>query len=110
MAHYLVQVSYTSQALASLVKNPKNRIDVVAKTIQKLGGKVSGFWMAFGDYDVVGLIEMPDEVSAAAFALAVGGGGSVKAIKTTPLLSIEQGMAAMKKAAGSGYKSVGSRT
>jgi uncharacterized protein with GYD domain len=68
---------------------------------------MNNFWMAFGDYDVVGIIDMPDNVSAAAFALAISGGGSCKSVKTTPLLSIEEGIAAMKKAGGSGYKPVG---
>ena len=49
---------------------------------------------------------MPDVISAAAMALAIGAGGSLKAQKTTPLLSVEEGLAAMKKAAASGYKPV----
>jgi hypothetical protein len=47
---------------------------------------------------------MPDNVSAAAFSLAASAGGGVRAIKTTPLLSTEEGVEAMKKAATAGYK------
>ena len=68
-----------------------------------------GFWMAFGDYDVVGVIEAPDNVSAAAFALAVAGGGSCKAVKTTPLLTLREGAAALRKAKGSGYVPIGAK-
>ncbi len=104
MPSYLFQVSYTAEALATMIKRPQDRAEAVRKPIEKLGGKVVGFWLSFGDYDVVGIFEMPDNVSAAAFALAIAAGGACKSVKTTPLLSVEDGLAAMKKAAGSGYK------
>ena len=106
MATYMSQVSYTSAALAALIANPQNRAETVRKSVEKLGGKVIGFWLAFGEYDLVCLIEMPDNISAAALALAIAAGGSLKAQKTTPLLTMEEGMAAMKKAADSGYQPV----
>ncbi len=104
---YLLQVSYTTEALAAMIKKPQNRGEAVRKAIEKLGGAIGGFWMSFGDYDVVAIIDMPDNVSAAAFALACAAGGGCKSVKTTPLLSGEEAMAAMKKAATSGYKPAG---
>ena len=62
------------------------------------------FWMSFGDYDIIGIVEMPDNVSAAAFSMAISAGGACKAVKTTPLISTEEGIEAMKKAASCGYK------
>jgi uncharacterized protein with GYD domain len=106
MAEYLMQLSYSSGAWAALVKRPENRVEVVRKVIDKMGGKLGGFWFSFGDHDLVGMVEMPDNVTAAAFAIALAAGGACKNIKTTPLLSIEDGMAAMKKAGASGYKPV----
>jgi uncharacterized protein with GYD domain len=109
MPSYLVQVAYTPEALSTLIAKPQNRIEVVSNVIKKLGGKVSGAWMAFGEYDTITVVEMPDNVSAAAFALAISAGGSLKAVKTTPLISIEEGTAALKKAGTSGYKPVGAK-
>lgn len=106
MPGYLVQVAYTSDAVATLVKKPQDRGTVVSKAIEKLGGTLKGAWLSFGDYDTIVVVDMPDNVSAAAFALAISAGGSCKSIKTTPLLSVEEGLAAMKKAGGSGYKPV----
>jgi uncharacterized protein with GYD domain len=108
MPSYLIQVAYTPEALTALIKKPQDRTAVIGKAIEKLGGKMTGFWLSFGDYDVVGVFEMPDNVSAAAFALAIGAGGACKSIKTTPLLAMEEGIAALKKAGGSGYKPVAS--
>ena len=104
MASYLFQVSYTSEAWAAMIKRPHNRVAVVTKSIEKLGGKAGPFWMSFGDHDIIGILEMPDNVSAAAFSIAVAGGGACKSVKTTPLLSIDEGVAAMKKAGTCGYK------
>ena len=56
------------------------------------------------DYDAVVIMQMPDNVSAAAFSLAVAAGGAVRAHKTTPLLTIAEGIEAMKKASGAGYQ------
>lgn len=106
MSSYLVQASYTSEAMAALVKNPQNRMEVVRKSAEGLGGKLVGRWLSFGDYDVVLIAEMPDNVSAAAIAIAAAAGGSLRSIKTTPLLNAEEGLAAVKKAAGSGYTPV----
>jgi len=106
MATYLVQVSYTPEALSALIAKPQNRAGVVKKAVENLGGTYVGSWMAFGDYDLVLLIEMPNNVSAAALALAAAAGGSLKSIKTTPLLTVDQALAALKKAGKSGYTPV----
>ena len=106
MPSFLLQASYSSEALASLLKKPQNRTEVVRKAVEKVGGSLTGLWLSFGDHDVVAIFEMPDNISAAALALAVGAGGTVKNVKTTPLLTVEEGLAALKKGAGSGYKPV----
>jgi uncharacterized protein with GYD domain len=104
MASYLIQVGYTPEAWAKMIKNPQDRGASVSKAIEKLGGKMISLWFCFGEYDAVGILEMPGNVEAAAFSLAASAGGAVRALKTTPLLSVAEGMDAMKKAAGSGYK------
>jgi uncharacterized protein with GYD domain len=106
MATYLVQTSYTQQALAALVKNPQNRTEPIRKAVEKLGGTLVGLWLSFGKHDVVCMVDMPDNIAAAAMAIAVAAGGAVQNTHTTPLLSVDEGITALKKAAGSGYKPV----
>jgi uncharacterized protein with GYD domain len=106
MPSYLVQVSYTTEAVAALVQNPQDRTAVVRKSVKNLGGKLIGSWLSFGDYDVVLIADMPDNVSAAALAMAAAAGGSLKSVKTTPLLSSEEAKAAAEKASASGYTPV----
>jgi len=104
MAYFAIQVAYTPEAWATLVKNPQDRIGAVRPAIESLGGRVEGAWLQFGEYDILLVAEMPDNVSAAAFSMAVSAGGSCKSVKTTPLMSVEEGVQAMRKAAGAGYR------
>ena len=104
MAHYLLQVSYTPEAWAALVKKPQDRIEAVRPAVAKLGGKIVCGYLAFGKYDLIAIIEMPNNVSAAAFAIAAAAGGAVSKIRTTPLMTTKEGMDAMKRASGTGYK------
>jgi uncharacterized protein with GYD domain len=107
MAHYMVQVTYTSEAWGRLIKRPEDRTKAIRPVIERLGGSLDGAWFAFGDHDLVLIIQMPDNVSAAAFSLAAAAGGAVKACKTTPLLAIAEGVGAMKRAGKAGYRPPG---
>ncbi len=104
MPYYLFRGSYTAQAWASLVKKPQNRTEVVRSAVESLGGTLEGAWLAFGQEDVVAICKMPDNVSAAAFSLAVAAGGALKSSETTPLMTFDEGLAAMRKAAKAGYR------
>jgi uncharacterized protein with GYD domain len=104
MPNFLIQVAYTDQAWQSLISNPQNRFDALKPVFEKLGGRIVNAWFAFGDYDVVIVSEFPDNASAAALAIAASAGGACKSIKTTPLMDATEGVAAMKKAASSGYR------
>ena len=103
MAYYLVQATYTPEAWAALLRNPQPRASALQPVIQKLGGKIESLYLAFGDYDTVGIFNMPGNVDIAAFAMAAAAGGGVKAIKTTPLMTVDEGREAMTKAGKSGY-------
>ena len=98
MAHYLVQLGYTPEAWAAQLKNPQNRVNVVRPLLEGLGARFETTYMTFGEYDIVFVMEAPDNVSAAAVALAITAGGAVRTYKTTPLMTIEEGVEAMRKA------------
>jgi uncharacterized protein with GYD domain len=103
MAHYLFQATYTQQAIAAMMQTPQNWAQAVSAVIERIGGKVAGFWFAFGD-DTVEIIELPDNIDAVAFSMAASAGGALKAIKTTPLLNMVQAVAATERAAKIGYQ------
>ena len=99
MAHYLIQLTYTTEAWAAQLRNPQDRREVVRPLFERLGGRIEAAYFAFGEYDLVVLAELPDNIKASAFALTVAAGEAVKAIKTTPLVTIEEGLEAMRQAA-----------
>ena len=104
MPHYLHQVAYSREGWQALLAQPQDRVEAIRPSIEKLGGKVKSAWFAFGEYDVVVITEMPDNVSAAGIAMAFAGGGACKSVQTTPLMSVEEAVQAMKKAGESGYR------
>lgn len=108
MAHYLFQASYTPEAWGNLIRDPQNRLEAVAPVIEELGGRFIDGWLAFGDYDVVAICEAPDNVSQAAFAMAAHASGHLSAVKTTPLMTVEDGIRAMEKAGAAAYPAPGS--
>jgi uncharacterized protein with GYD domain len=104
MPHYLQQVAYSIEGWKALVKKPQNRIEAVRPVIEKLGGKIESAWFTFGDYDVVLIVEMPSNVDVTAIAMAYAAGGACKSVKTTPLLTLDEAVEAMKKAGKTGYR------
>jgi len=104
LPYYLVEVSYTAEAWKTLVKNPQNRMDAVSRAVEKVGGKFHGGWFAFGQYDVIIILEMPDNVAAAANSIAYAAGGACSAVRTTPLLTPEEAVKALKKASETSYR------
>ena len=54
--------------------------------------------MAVGDYDSIAILKMADNISAASLSMALMASGVFKTIKTTPLMTWEDGVEAMKKA------------
>jgi uncharacterized protein with GYD domain len=98
MAQFLFQVAYTSDSWATQVRDQGNVLERIQPLMEGCRGSVTGCFYAFGDYDLVLLADFPSDVEAAAFSLAATAGGSLKSIKTTPLLSVEEGITAMKRA------------
>ena len=107
MPHYLLQASYTGEAWGTQIRGPQNVIDRVRPAVEGLGGSIDSVFYAFGEYDVVAIVQFPDNASAGAFSVAASAGGAVNAIKTTPLITIEEGMEMMRKAGGAGYRPPG---
>ena len=99
MAHYLIEVGYTPQAWSSQVDNQPNVLDRITPAIKAAKGKIESIYYAFGEADLVGVIEFPTPEDAAGFALAVTSSGALRSYKTTPLLTVDQGISSMKRAA-----------
>jgi uncharacterized protein with GYD domain len=98
MAKYLFEARYTPEGAKGVAKEGgSGRRAAIAKMAEGMGGKLESFYFAFGDVDAYVIVDMPDNVSAAAAALAVNQGGAAS-VKTVVLLAPEDMDKAGKKA------------
>ena len=107
MPMYLTRFSYTPETWTRLMGNPEDRSKAAQTYIESVGGKLHGFWYGFGEYDGYTVWEAPDNVSLAAVVLAIGGGGALSSFETTPLLTVEETIQALGKAAQVAYRAPG---
>jgi len=107
MPVYLSKFSYTPETWARLIRNPEDRRKAAQSYIESVGGKLHGFWYAFGAHDGFTLWEAPDNVSMAAVALAISAGGALGSLETTVLLTVDETIDALRKAEQVGYRPPG---
>ena len=107
MPLYLTKFSYTPETWSRLIAKPEDRRKAAQAYIESVGGKLHGFWYAFGTHDGFNLWEAPDDVSMAAVAIAIGAGGALSSIETTVLLTVDETMEAMSKAGQIKYRPPG---
>ncbi|WP_347310092.1 GYD domain-containing protein [Defluviimonas sp. SAOS-178_SWC] len=107
MPLYLTRFSYTPETWARLTKTPEDRRAAAKKYIESVGGKLHGFWYAFGGQDGYNLWEAPDNVAMAATAIAISGGGALSSFETTTLLSVEDTLEALRLASSIKYQAPG---
>jgi len=104
MPLYLSRFSYTKDAVKALLAQPADRSVAAREAAESVGGKLLGFWYAFGEFDGVFLMEAPDNAAAAGLAMTVGASGGLSAIETTVLLDMDEAQDAMRKAAAATYR------
>jgi uncharacterized protein with GYD domain len=100
----MITVSYTAEAMSTMVKSPQDREAAFRPVVEAAGGKLLDFYFTFGADDVFAIIEAPDNATAGGLAMAVSAGGACKAVRTTVLMTAQEAQQAMGKAGGAGYK------
>lgn len=90
MAKYLWEVTYSAEGAKGVLKEGgTGRIEMVEKMLADLGGTLEAAYFSFGDVDVYAIVDVPDNVTAAAISLTVGAGGAAH-IKTRVLLTPDE--------------------
>ncbi len=98
MSTHMSLFSYSTASIKGMVENPQNRRAAAEKIFAAAGGSVDEMYFCFGDYDGVVLATFPSDIDAASAILAVGASGAFSDIKTSTLISMEDGVNAMEKA------------
>jgi uncharacterized protein with GYD domain len=86
MASYIVLINWTDQGIKNVKDSPK-RLDAARELARKLGCELRDFYMTIGSYDMVAILEAPDDEAAARFALSSAAGGN---IRTTTLKAFSE--------------------
>lgn len=90
MPKYLIQASYTAEGTKGVIKGGGSaRRAAAQEAIESVDGRMEAFYFGFGEDDAYVIVDAPNNVSAAAVALAVNAGGTVR-LKTTVLLTPEE--------------------
>jgi uncharacterized protein with GYD domain len=77
MPTYISLVSWTEQGIRDLKESPA-RADATAELAESMGGKLVQLYWTVGPYDIVSIIEAPDDETAAAMQLTFGARGAVR--------------------------------
>ncbi len=77
MSTYISLINFTDQGIRTVKDSPK-RLEAARQLISDLGGSMTGFYLTMGGYDLVAIIELPNDQAAAQFALRTGAAGNIR--------------------------------
>jgi uncharacterized protein with GYD domain len=103
MSLYMTQAKRAPEAWRAICVSPRDRREVLSEMLQAAGRKLHDYFFAFGDADVILIMEAPDHETAAWAAIAIARAGAVTDVRTTVLLTYEQGVRAIERSAEMGY-------
>jgi uncharacterized protein with GYD domain len=109
MPIYITQGRYTRDAIKGMIVRPEDRADNVARLLSKVGGRLLGYYMTFGEYDFLTIAEAPSDLQMAAAILAAGSGGGITDLRTTVAMTSVEAKGAFAAAGDlvAGFKSAG---
>jgi uncharacterized protein with GYD domain len=107
MPLYLVQLKQSSATFQNLIDNPEDRRPAASALMESVGGKLHGYWYAFGEYDVLALAELPDNVTAAALISKLAASGAWSGGASTVLLTVDEMVEAYRRAGDIEYRAPG---
>jgi uncharacterized protein with GYD domain len=97
MTKYLFEANYVGEGIKGLMREGgTKRRDALVDALKSVGGSLECFYYAFGDIDVLGVFEVPDDAGAAALSLMINSTGNVN-VRLKPLLTVEDIDEAAKK-------------
>jgi len=82
MARYILLTNWTEQGIKNVKDSPK-RLDAAKTLAKSLNGEVRKFYMTTGAYDMLLVVDLPNEEAAAKYALTLGKGGNVRTTTLT---------------------------
>ena len=107
MPLYMIQARFTSEAWEALYTSSVDRRQVLSKMLEDAGGRLIDYYFSFGDSDVIVITEAPDNATAASAVIAIARSGAVTEVKTTVLMSYDDGIEALRRSGSMAYSPPG---
>jgi uncharacterized protein with GYD domain len=99
---YSIQGGYTPETWAKFMANPSDRTQAASRACEAVGGKLEKLYWSFGSDDFLAIIECPDDVAAAALAVAIGSTGTMRNLRTARLVEAREIKEVLEKAKTAG--------
>jgi uncharacterized protein with GYD domain len=77
MSTYIILINWTDQGIRTVKESPQ-RLATAKKVIEAAGGKMTGFYLTMGRYDMIAIAEAPNDESVATIMLGLGSGGGIR--------------------------------
>lgn len=77
MTTYIMLMNWTEQGAKNVRDSPK-RLDAARKQLGDMGGSFKAFYLTMGEFDMVAVVEAPDDAVLARFALMLAANGNLK--------------------------------
>lgn len=112
MPIYITQGRYTRDAVKGMLARPEDRADQISRLLSKVGGRLVGYYVTFGEFDFLTIAEAPSETQMAAALLVAAGSGGVTDMRTTLAMTAAEGKGAFAAASelSSSFRSAGGTT
>jgi uncharacterized protein with GYD domain len=109
MTIYITQGRYTREAIKGMVVKPEDRAEVLSRHVARAGGRLVSYYLTFGEYDFLTVIDAPGETQMAAILLAAAGSGGVSDLRTTLAMTSAEAKGAFAAASdlAPGYRGPG---
>lgn len=108
MSKFALIGGYTQQSMAAMLQNPSDRTTAAREVIESIGGKLESFYWSLGEDDFLAIFDAPDDLAAAAAAVAVSSTGAARNVRTIRLITMEEGQKILQKAKSATYHPPGS--
>ncbi len=95
MSFYLYKANYSTDAVKAMVDKPQDREAAARGVIEALGGTLHHFFFALGDWDIITIIEVPDDKTMVAGSMIISASGNFSKVSTTKLMTASEAMEAM---------------
>jgi uncharacterized protein with GYD domain len=96
----MFQAKYSVAAFGAMLKKPQDRTEAAKQIIEAVGGKLHNLYFSFGEYDVVVIVEAPDDQAMGSAAVVLAASGAFSGGMTTKLATAAEAKKMMEKAKG----------